>query len=148
MCVPKMFNSKKSTHHTVAYKFIIAYSFLRWEFIKRKQENKKTITRPRKWSRKKEVFSFFLGRFLGWVLVFFLFFLFSWSLSWWNSCFLTFLFSFIPPQAPSLITEKRSLARWILSFCIENECSRQMNKKDFPRTDLSTASIADLYLDK
>ena len=60
---------------------LAALLLLRWEFIK---ENKKTRTWQRKWSRKKERFFFFLGRFLGRVLVLFLAFLFS--------CFLTFLF--------------------------------------------------------
>ena len=57
----------------------------RWEFIK---ENKKTRTRPSKWSRKKKVFSFFFVAFL-------VEFLFSWSLSWSSSCFLFFLITFL-----------------------------------------------------
>ena len=87
---------------------------LRWEFIKEnkkvwKQEGKKTRTRLRKWSRKKESFSCSLSWsssclliFLDRVLVFFFFLIaflveflfsfFSWSLSWSRSCFLTFLF--------------------------------------------------------
>ena len=39
---------------------------------KRKQESKKTKTRPRKWSRKKERFFFFLGRVLVFFFCFFL----------------------------------------------------------------------------
>ena len=83
----------------------------RWESIKenkkvRKQENKKTRTRPRKWSRKKESF-FFFSWSLSWssscflvfliaFLVEFLFsFSFSWSLSWSNSCFLVFFDRFL-----------------------------------------------------
>ena len=52
---------------------LVVLPLQRWEFIKEnkkiwKQENKKT----RKWSRKKESISFFLGLFLGRVLVFLL----------------------------------------------------------------------------
>ena len=55
-----------------------------------KQDNKKTRTRPRKWSRKKKVFLFFSWSsscFLSYSHVFLVEFLFP--------CFLTFLFSFI-----------------------------------------------------
>ena len=72
---------------------------------KSKQENKKkTKTQPRKRSRKRESFFFFLGRFLGRESVFFLFSLFSWSLSWSSSCFLIF-FNFLVffYKFPSLI---------------------------------------------
>ena len=71
------------------------FPHLRWEFIKenkkvRKQENKKTRTRPRKWSRKKESFSFFSWS-LSWSCSCFLFF--SWSLFWSSFCFLVFFLS-------------------------------------------------------
>ena len=71
---------------------------------KRKQESKKTRKKGRKQEliqesdqEKKNLFSFFLGRFLGRERVSFPFFLFSWSLSWSSSCFLVF-FNKFPPQ--------------------------------------------------
>ena len=92
------------------HKQIHLNTLLRWEFIKenkkvRKQENKKTRNRPKMWSRKKKkFFSFFLGRFLCWVFVFFLVFLiaflvkflFSFLFSWSSSCFLSYFFLNLP----------------------------------------------------
>ena len=58
----------------------------------RKKERKKTRPRPRKWPRKKEsYFLFFLGCFLGWDRVFFLFFCFLDHFLGWKR---VFLFSF------------------------------------------------------
>ena len=73
------------------YMFRVIYMYVSdVRIYKRKQESKKTRTRPRKWSRKKKVFSFFLGRFLGRVLVFFLpyVFLIAFWVEFLFSCFL------------------------------------------------------------
>ena len=104
----------------------------RWEFIK---ENKKTWTRSRKWSRKKESFFFFswstscflscfLGRFLGQVLVF----LFS--------CFLVFLYEFPPLSHLSvffyLFSLILSLPVYPSSFCsVHISVSFSPNNLDF-----------------
>ena len=104
ICTSKKINANqiKSRHIFWARKRDVQ----RWDFIK---ENKKTRTRPRKWSRKKIVFSFFLGRFLGRVLVV----LFSWSLFGRVLVFLfaflvEFLFSFINSHLRSTCSQSSS----------------------------------------
>ena len=68
------------------------------KIYKRKQESKKkrkkTCSRLRNRSRKKERLSFFLGRCFGRERFFFLFF---WSMAWSKVCFLVFFYKF-PPQ--------------------------------------------------
>ena len=112
----KQSNPFDRREHMYSYKRIFFYtkgrpSFLpvqRWEFIKenkkvrkkrkkeldqerdqeKKKTRKKTRTRPRKLSRKKEVFSFFLGRFLVFLIAFFVEFFFL-------PCFPFFLIAFL-----------------------------------------------------
>ena len=60
------------------YMFRVKYMYVSdVRIYKRKQESKRTRTRPRKWSRKKKVFSCFLSFFLDFLISFLVEFFFS-----------------------------------------------------------------------
>ena len=129
----------QSYEYNIYYPYAEVRIYNRRQESKRKTERKHALERERNQERK-VFFSVFLDRLLGRERVFFIFFLFSWSISWSSFCFLVFLISCFLLKIPTSVQCYAFYCFWGNSF-IEFVATLVMGAAHFLYHDMTCSTI-------